>query len=285
MGSMVVLVSVLWWQYNDFLYQTQQLVSIQEDYQSYVDLMRKVLREKKNESVEDDSDDSLEEDDIEVDSFMVINRQPQYLKESTLTYLKEQRLESLAPRMNMHELQNYTDQLTISKAKPKEKKKSKRSKVPIRQKVQSWNMRPTRRTGVVNARFIWPIEKPHFWLSSFFGPRRKPNGSWGFHYGLDMAAQRGTPVYAGDDGVVVQAQYVSGYGNTVVIQHDARYKTRYAHLDRIHVKKDQTVSKHQKIGLVGDTGFTITSGKDASHLHFEVYDHGKQVNPLNYLPA
>lgn len=142
-----------------------------------------------------------------------------------------------------------------------------------------------KRVGVLNARFIWPIEKPNFWLSSFFGPRRKPNGTWGFHYGVDMAAQRGTPVYAVDDGVVVQAQYVAGYGNTVVIQHDARYKTRYAHLDRIYVRKDQSVSKRQRIGSVGDTGFTIKSGKDASHLHLEVYDHGKQVNPLNYLPA
>ena len=100
-----------------------------------------------------------------------------------------------------------------------------------------------------------------------------------------MAAQRGTPVHASVDGVVEQAGYASGYGNTVVVSHDRLYKTRYAHLDRIFVRKKQRVKKGGRVGAVGDTGFTRKAGKDASHLHFELYERGKQVNPLYLLPA
>ncbi len=133
--------------------------------------------------------------------------------------------------------------------------------------------------------FAWPIERSSFWLSSPFGPRKKPSGSWGFHYGIDMAAVRGTPVRAASGGVVEHAGYVSGYGNMIIIRHSAVYKTRYAHLDSIHVKSKQVIQKGDAIGAVGDTGFTIKSGKDASHLHFEVYERGKQVNPLYLLQS
>ena len=64
---------------------------------------------------------------------------------------------------------------------------------------------------------------------------------------------------------------------------DRIYKTRYAHLDTIRVKNGARVKKGAKIGTVGDTGFTIKVGKDASHLHFEVCQRGKKVNPLNFL--
>ena len=128
MGSLVAVVALLWWQYNDFLGQTERLVLLQGDYQSYVDVMRKVLREQHVDIPEEDQEGFIGEDDIEVDSFMVINRQPEYLKESTISFLKEQQLESLVSHMNFHELQNYTDQLSTSRASKNDKKKSKRSK-------------------------------------------------------------------------------------------------------------------------------------------------------------
>ncbi len=131
--------------------------------------------------------------------------------------------------------------------------------------------------------FSRPMKRSHYWLSSYFGPRKKPNGQWGFHYGLDMAANRGTPIKSVADGVVEIAQTESGYGNTIVIAHDEVYKTRYAHLDEILVDQGQTVQQGDLIGKVGDTGFTRKMGKDASHLHLEVYENGTQINPRHVI--
>ena len=65
--------------------------------------------------------------------------------------------------------------------------------------------------------------------------------------------------------------------------HDKKHKTRYAHLDRIRVEQGQRIKKGQWIGDVGSTGNVRTTGKDASHLHFELYVDGERVNPLPFL--
>lgn len=282
-GLMIsVLLILLFWEYHSLTFQTEKIRLLQDQYYEYMDVMKKVLRKKKNdELIGVDTEDGENNDDIDIDSFMVINRGPTYLKESMLNYFKEQQLESLLDRMNLHELQNYTEQ--VLEARPKSKIQSVRRKRAGTRRVRSpWTVR--RRPSVTGIQFGWPIERKKFWLSSFFGPRKKPNGQWGFHKGVDMAAQRGTPVHASVGGVVEQAGYASGYGNTIVIAHDSVYKTRYAHLDSIFVRKNQKVRTGQRIGAVGDTGFTRKTGKDASHLHFELYERGKQVNPLYLLP-
>lgn len=85
-------------------------------------------------------------------------------------------------------------------------------------------------------------------------------------------------------GVVVEAEYLSGYGNTVLVAHEGGYKTRYAHLHTIDVKKFQTVEVGKKIGTVGATGHVVKRGGDGSHLHFEIVQGGHRVNPLTLLP-
>ena len=131
--------------------------------------------------------------------------------------------------------------------------------------------------------FSWPLNRSSFWISSYFGPRKKPGGGTKFHYGIDMAALKGTPVYAAAWGEIVEADYARGYGNTVVVKHNATYETRYAHLHKILVEVGKKVKKGDCIGQVGDTGSVRKSGSDASHLHFEVYVAGKKVNPMKYL--
>jgi murein DD-endopeptidase MepM/ murein hydrolase activator NlpD len=131
--------------------------------------------------------------------------------------------------------------------------------------------------------FSLPIQLHKFWLSSPFGPRKKKAGQRGFHYGIDLAALRGTPVYAAGSGAATCSRGSTGYGNMIVIRHDTTYKTRYAHLQTIAVKNGQHVKKGQRIGTVGDTGHIRKSGKDGSHLHFEVMVYDKRVNPLRYL--
>jgi len=129
----------------------------------------------------------------------------------------------------------------------------------------------------------WPLERSSFWISSYFGPRKKPGGGTKFHYGIDMAALKGTPVYAAAGGDIIEADYARGYGNTIVVKHSATYQTRYAHLHKILVEVGKKVKKGDCIGQVGDTGSVRKSGSDASHLHFEVYAAGKKVNPMRYL--
>lgn len=125
----------------------------------------------------------------------------------------------------------------------------------------------------------WPIRLDKFWVSSYYGPRKK-----GFHNGIDMAAVRGTPINPAANGMVEFAGWASGYGRLIIVNHGKKIKTRYAHLDRIDVRVGQVVHVTDVIGIVGDSGYTIAQGRDASHLHFEVCVDEKQMNPLDYLP-
>lgn len=133
--------------------------------------------------------------------------------------------------------------------------------------------------------FTWPLDPAHFWVSSEFGPRKKTNGAWALHAGVDLAAVRGTPVRASREGTVMKAAYSSGYGNYILIEHSKKYQTRYAHLDKILVKVGQKVCAGDCIGKVGATGFVRKSrwGSSGAHLHFEVYVWGKPKNPFSFL--
>lgn len=133
-------------------------------------------------------------------------------------------------------------------------------------------------------RLSLPVDRKKFWVSSYFGPRKNPNGL-GFHSGVDLAAFRGTPVKAAGDGLVVYAGWRRGYGNLVEIAHSKHLRTRYAHLDKISTRVGKRVRSGALVGKVGATGNVRSSrkGGDPSHLHFEVRDHGKAMNPLYFL--
>ena len=130
---------------------------------------------------------------------------------------------------------------------------------------------------------IYPLEKNTFWISSYFGNRKNKFNQSQMHSGLDMASLKGNPVKAAYGGIILDVSSNNGYGKNVVIFHNFRYKTRYAHLAKVFVKIGQNVKKGDIIGLVGDTGSVRKIGKDGSHLHFEVLDSGKPVDPLVYL--
>lgn len=97
------------------------------------------------------------------------------------------------------------------------------------------------------------------------------------HTGIDIAAPKGTPVYATADGKVSREPAGSGYGITVIIDHGYSYRTVYAHLSRKVVKEGQNVKRGQIIGYVGNTGLAF-----GSHLHYEVIKGGGFVNPVHY---
>jgi murein DD-endopeptidase MepM/ murein hydrolase activator NlpD len=123
---------------------------------------------------------------------------------------------------------------------------------------------------------IWPA---HGWLSSTMGFRTDPmNGGRDYHSGLDIAGDRGQPVYATAAGTVTQAGYQGAYGNLIVLDHGFGLQTRYGHLSGFSVKKGERVKRGDVIGRLGATGRAT-----GTHLHYEVLANGKLLNPLRLL--
>lgn len=131
--------------------------------------------------------------------------------------------------------------------------------------------------------FAYPIQKGLYTISSTFGSRIDPiTGKAANHKGVDLAAPAGTPIYAGDGGTVIYAQFAtfpySGYGNLVIIKHSSSTVTMYGHCSKLLVTAGQSVQKGQKIALVGSTG-----NSTGNHCHFEVRVNSQSVDPMKYL--
>ena len=98
--------------------------------------------------------------------------------------------------------------------------------------------------------------------------------------GVDIAGKVGEPVLAAAAGKVVYVgSGLRGYGNLVIVRHNATYLSAYAHNSKILVKETQAVTRGQKIAEIG------SSDSDQAKLHFEIRRQGKPVDPLKYLPA
>lgn len=112
-------------------------------------------------------------------------------------------------------------------------------------------------------------------ITSSFGMREHPIlGYTRMHAGIDFGAPTGTPVYAAGDGVVEKAAWAGGYGRWLQIKHGGGFETGYGHLSRWAVKQGQHVRQGQVVAYVGSTGLST-----GSHLHYEVMQNGKKVNP------
>ena len=142
------------------------------------------------------------------------------------------------------------------------------------QRLQGTKERPT---WLPTGTFRWPVTGR---ITSRFGSRSSPGGIGSTnHKGIDIAAPRGTPVYAADGGTVTYAGWMSGYGYLVRINHGNGYETYYGHNSSLTVSVGQHVYKGQQIARVGSTG-----NSTGNHCHFEVRYNGVAKNPLNYLP-
>ena len=117
------------------------------------------------------------------------------------------------------------------------------------------------------------------WISSHFGHRTDPfTGRGAFHSGVDFAGVPGSKVIAVGPGVVSFAGYKQGYGYVVEITHPTGYMTRYGHNSRNLVRPGQSVQKGDSIAVIGSTGRST-----GTHVHFEVEQDGKLVNPMKFL--
>jgi murein DD-endopeptidase MepM/ murein hydrolase activator NlpD len=118
------------------------------------------------------------------------------------------------------------------------------------------------------------------WLSSAFSSMRvhpilhmaRP------HEGIDVSAPMGSPIEAPAAGVVTDAGWETGYGNTITIDHGFGIVTKFAHASKLLVKNGQRVSRGQRIALVGNSGLAT-----GPHLHYEVHVNGRAVDPLKYV--
>ncbi len=129
---------------------------------------------------------------------------------------------------------------------------------------------------VNNRPSMWPVDGR---LKGYFGRRTDPfSGDHAFHRGVDILAPVGTPVRATADGVVRLAEFMSGYGRIVVIDHGSGFQTYYAHLSRFAVVAGQEIRRGELVGNVGTSG-RVT----APHLHYEVRRQGNSINPYSFL--
>ncbi len=127
---------------------------------------------------------------------------------------------------------------------------------------------------------VWPAHHPVDGIvTSRFGHRKDPiHGAHREHKGLDIAAEKGSPIRAVRDGVVRAAGVRGGYGKALVVDHGDGLQTLYAHCDSLQVEAGAQVQAGQVIATVGETGRTT-----GPHLHFEVRLEGAAVNPEGVL--
>jgi len=133
-------------------------------------------------------------------------------------------------------------------------------------------------TEYVGGKMLWPVPSSGK-VVSYFGMRIHPVYKVRkMHYGIDIAASYKRNIVAANDGIIISAGYVNGYGYTVVIDHGGGFSTLYAHCSKMLVKVGDMVFKGDLIALIGSTG--VSTGP---HLHFEVRVNGEKKNPFNYL--
>ncbi|MBE8955641.1 MAG: peptidoglycan DD-metalloendopeptidase family protein [Quinella sp. 2Q5] len=116
-------------------------------------------------------------------------------------------------------------------------------------------------------------------ITSEFGWRTHPIfGSARFHSGIDIGADYGVPIHAAASGVVIEAGWIGGYGNTVMIEHGSGIVTLYGHNESLAVSVGQSVNQGDVIAYCGSTG-----NSTGPHCHFEVRLGGEPVSPWDYL--
>lgn len=127
-----------------------------------------------------------------------------------------------------------------------------------------------------NETFLRPGYGP---VTDDYGPRNNPvTGEQGFHKGVDLGDSYGSPVAASKSGVVSYSGWISGYGNTIIIDHGNGVQTLYAHNSELVVGVGQRVGRGETISYVGSTGQST-----GPHIHWEIRVNGQHINPMGYV--
>ncbi len=124
----------------------------------------------------------------------------------------------------------------------------------------------------------WPVEGRYYVSSGYVGRISPVGNGYEFHTGIDIPAPEGYEIRAAEDGTVINAGWINGYGNTVIIDHGGGISTLYAHNSSVEVENGQSVHRGDVIALCGSTGYAT-----GSHCHFEVRVNGEHTDPWEYL--
>ncbi len=144
-----------------------------------------------------------------------------------------------------------------------------RSRPPPEKLYQSSPPRHAPSAATKKFDWLWPTQGDLLERFSANGPNK----------GIDIAGKKGQPIFAAEAGqVVYQGSGLRGYGQLIIIKHNADFLSAYAHCDKIYVKEGNVIKRGQKIADMG------SSGTDRVMLHFEVRYRGAPVDPLAYLP-
>lgn len=308
-------------EYRFFKGQVQELTELKNNYSSCIQALRRQVMNRQTGDVSfvmPTIPASLKKNKQEGRRFLLVNREKKYVTKEALKFARSQRLEKAIKRLyekreaarispkRVPAKRGSSMKASISRVSPKKNQTSSKPRQNKKKKTKTTPrriQRPLRKKYKVKVTdekllelktkiaLLCPLAKYKYWISSPFGPRKKTNGEMGFHAGLDLAAEKGTPVKAAASGSVLQAGYrkgktgfYKGYGNMVLLQHDGGVKTRYAHLSKVSVRNGQMVTKGQIIGRVGNTGHVRRSkGRDGSHLHWEVYVGRERIDPMVFL--
>lgn len=124
----------------------------------------------------------------------------------------------------------------------------------------------------------WPVEGRYYVSSGYVGRISPVGNGYEFHTGIDIPAPEGYEIRAAEDGTVINAGWINGYGNTVIIDHGGGISTLYAHNSSVEIENGQSVHRGDVIALCGSTGYAT-----GSHCHFEVRVNGEHTDPWEYL--
>lgn len=124
----------------------------------------------------------------------------------------------------------------------------------------------------------WPVEGRYYVSSGYVGRMSPVGNGYEFHTGLDIPAPSGYEITAAEDGVVITAGWINGYGNTVIISHGGGLSTLYGHNSELLVSEGDKVERGEPIALCGSTGYAT-----GCHCHFEVRVNGEHTDPWGYL--
>ncbi|MBR3281128.1 MAG: peptidoglycan DD-metalloendopeptidase family protein [Clostridia bacterium] len=184
------------------------------------------------------------------------------VKLATLNTTKEKRTSYLSALQNDHkELEKSIDDMNAEADK-------------LAKEIAAAASKNTKYTG---GKMTWPLPG-YYYITSPFGNRLHPILKvYKLHTGVDIAGSgcNGKPVVAAASGTVIVAKYNAAYGNYVVIDHGGGITTLYAHSSKLEVKAGDKVKAGQEIMKVGTTGYST-----GPHLHFEVRENGKYVDPI-----
>lgn len=244
------------------LEQIRQATEEVEKTKTELEVKRAELEETRTELEQTRKDLEVKQKESDAQLQKLLDKGAEYEK-----YIEEQELKAEALENQIDEREGQLDEI----------EKAEYEKWLASQTPANGNGSQTGSNTVGGTTWIVPINYTYF--SSPFGYRIHPiGGDWRMHNGVDLSAPSGTPIYAARSGKVYYRGWWGTGGNTIMINHQDGYISRYLHMESFAVADGEWVAQGQIIGYCGSTG-----GSTGPHLHFEIQYNGVYVNPADYI--